>query len=62
MKQPGFATPCRKIFVSEDVPKAFSGDRDAYLRASEKEAAAEATPVSDIKELRKHIGEAPACA
>lgn len=50
----------RKIFVSEDVPKAFSGDRDAYLRASEKEAAAEATPVSDIKELQKHIGEEPA--
>eukprot|EP00439_Symbiodinium_sp_Y106_P023434 s1260_g2.t2 len=55
----------RKIFVSEDVPKAFSGDKDAYLRASEKEAAGEAKPVSDIEELRKHadssaIGEEPA--
>ncbi|CAE7228291.1 unnamed protein product [Symbiodinium natans] len=35
----------RKIFVSDDVPKAFSGDKDAYLRASEKEAAMESKAV-----------------
>ncbi|CAE7523155.1 unnamed protein product [Symbiodinium pilosum] len=27
----------RKIFITEDVPKSFSGDKEAYLRASEKE-------------------------
>ena len=31
--------------MSDDVPKAFSGDKDAYLRASEKEAAMESKAV-----------------